>query len=695
MPKLKINDIEIEVEKGTSILQACEMLGIEIPRFCYHDRLSVPANCRMCLVEVKPGPPKPQASCALACADNMEVFTDSDMVHKARRGVMEMMLINHPLDCPICDQGGECDLQDQAVGYGFDRSRYYESKRAVRDKNLGPLVKTVMTRCIQCTRCIRFAEEIAGVNDLGMMHRGEDSEIDTFIEKTLTTEMSGNLIDVCPVGALTSRPYAFQARPWELRKTETIDVHDALGCNIRVDARGGEVMRILPRLHEDINEEWIDDRTRFACDGLKRQRLDRPYVRDGGSGRLRAATWDEALNLVSAKLREAGANRTAALVGPLCDVESMVALKDMMNSIGCRNIECRTDGTVYDVSARSAYIFNTGIAGIERADAILLVGTNPRHEAALLNARILKTWRNSRVRVGLVGAAADLNYPYTHIGTDASALQDILNGRGDFAAVLKGAKNPVIIVGQGALKRADGTAVQKLCRDIAVQYNMVREPDAESPDGWNGYNMLHTAAARVGAIDIGLTCSALNLPDRQVVYLMGVDDPEALSRISDDAFVIYQGHHGDIGAHRADVILPGAAYTEKDGLYVNTEGRVQFAKQAVWPVGEAREDWKILRALSACLDRPLPYDDAAALRARIIREWPHFRALDTLVAAPWADFGADGDVSAEPFIDIVPDFYAANVIARASLTMAACADNASRAQQGCACGAGHCVAAAE
>lgn len=671
MPKLKINNVEIEVEKGTSILQACEMLGHEVPRFCYHDKLSVPANCRMCLVEVKPGPPKPQASCALACADNMEVFTETDMVKKARKGVMEMLLINHPLDCPICDQGGECDLQDQAVGYGHDRSRYYESKRAVKDKNLGPLIKTVMTRCIQCTRCIRFAEEIAGVPELGMLHRGEDSEITTFVEKTIATEMSGNLVDVCPVGALTSKPYAFAARPWELKKTETIDVHDALGANIRVDARGNEVMRILPRLNEDINEEWIDDRTRYAYDGLKRQRLDRPYLRDAETGRLHPVSWEECFAAVAEKLREAGSNRIAALAGPLCDTESMVALKDMMATIGCRNLECRTDGTVYDVSARAGYLFNSGIAGIEKADAILLVGTNPRWEAALVNARILKTWRNKRVKVGVVGENIAFNYPTQYIGAGPQSLEDLLKGKGAFADILKNAKNPMIIMGQGAVKRDDGAAVQKLCRDIAEDFKMIR-------DDWNGFNMLHTAASRVAGLDIGFTCDDLALAGRSVVYLLGVDDAASIDQISPNAFVIYQGHHGDAGAMRADVILPGAAYTEKDGLYVNTEGRVQFAKQAVWPVGEAREDWKIIRALSAYLDRPLPYDDIATLRARMVREWPHFIALDSLPNAAWGPFGG-GKVEKDPFTNMVQNFYLTNVIARASLTMVKCVET--QAQQ--------------
>lgn len=655
MPKLKINDVEIEVEKGTSILQACEMLGHEVPRFCFHDKLSVPANCRMCLVEVKPGPPKPQASCALACADNMEVFTESDMVKKARKGVMEMLLINHPLDCPICDQGGECDLQDQAVGFGFDRSRYYESKRAVKDKNLGPLIKTVMTRCIQCTRCIRFSDEIAGVSELGMMHRGEDSEIGTFLEKTISSELSGNLIDVCPVGALTSKPYAFQARPWELKKTETIDVHDALGCNIRVDSRGAEVMRILPRLNEDINEEWIDDRTRFAYDGLKRQRLDRPYLRDDKTGRLRPATWEEALQAVAVKINT-GRN-VAAFAGPLCDAESMVALKDLIGG----NLECRTDGTNFDPSVRAGYIFNSGIAGIENADAILLVGTNPRWEGTMVNARILKTWRNHRVKVGVIGENVELTYPTTYIGAGPASLEDLAKGKGAFADVLKNAKHPLIIVGMGAFKRADGLAVHALCREVAEKFNA-------------GFNVLHTAASRVAALDIGFVSDHLDLPKMDVVYLLGVDDRETLDYIDPKAFVIYQGHHGDAGAMRADVILPGAAYTEKDGLYINTEGRVQMAKQASWPPGEAREDWKILRALSGYMGRVLPYDDIVALRTRMVKQWPHFGQVDMLIPAEWAAFGQPGKVEKDGFVSPVTNFYLTNVITRASLTMAKCAE---------------------
>ncbi len=661
MPKLKINDQEIEVAPGTSLLQAAEQLGIEIPRFCYHDRLSVPANCRMCLVELE-GAPKPVASCAMACGDNMVVRTNSDKVNRSRKGVMEMMLINHPLDCPICDQGGECDLQDQAVGYGFDRSRYDENKRAVKDKYMGPLIKTVMTRCINCTRCIRFADEIAGVDDLGQLNRGEDSEIGTFVEKAIASELSGNLVDVCPVGALTSKPYAFKARPWELKKTETIDVHNALGSNIRVDARGSEVLRVLPRLHEGINEEWIDDRTRHACDGLKYKRLDRPYIR-GKDGKLAAATWDEAFAYAAAKLKATAKEKISAFAGDLADVESMLALKDLMAANGVHNLECRVDGTYYDASQRAGYIFNSGIAAIEEADAILLVGTNPRKEAALLNARIRKRLLdNSKVHVGVVGEAIDLNYSYHHAGTTLSALQDMVRAYKDKVQ----AERPMIIVGAGAFKGKDGPAVQALVRQAAEDLGCVKQ-------GWLGFNVLHTAASRVGALEIGfLPSKPFNTNEMEVVYLLGVDNEETLSQISPNAFVIYQGHHGDAGAKRADVIFPGAAYTEKSGLYMNTEGRVQMAKKAVDAPGEAREDWKVLRALSAHLGTPLKYDDLFQLRARLVKEFPQFDALDQLPAVQWAEFGVAGSVPTHDLVSAVDDFYLTNVIAKASPTMQEC-----------------------
>ncbi len=663
MPKLKINGTEIEVAPGTSILQAAEVLGYEIPRFCYHDKLSVPANCRMCLVEVK-GAPKPVASCAMACGESMEVTTDSAVVKKARTGVMEMLLINHPLDCPICDQGGECDLQDQAMGYGFDRSRYNESKRAVKDKNLGPLIKTVMTRCIQCTRCVRFGEEVGGVAELGLLNRGENAEIGTFIEHAVTTELSGNMIDICPVGALTSKPYAFQARPWELRKTETIDVHDAVGSNIRVDARGNEVMRVLPRLHEDVNEEWINDRTRFAYDGLKRQRLDRPFVRDTQSGRLRPASWEEAFSVVGQKLKTTAPDKIAALVGDLCATEDMLALKDLMAGLGSKWVSGMIGGLRLDATARSGYIFNTTIAGIEKADAILLVGTNPRWEATLVNARIRKTGLNKRIKVGMIGENVDLTYPTTYIGAGADSLKDLIAGKHSFSEVLKKAQNPMIILGAGAMMREDGAAIQALAREAAETFGMVKE-------GWNGFNVLHTHASQVAALDLGLTTAETDASKIEVAYLLGVDSA-VVADLPTTAFVIYQGHHGDAGAARADVILPGAAYTEKDGLYVNTEGRVQMAKKAVSPPGEAREDWKILRALSAEIGKPLPYDSLYQLRQRLVKDYPQFGQIDTIQAAPWKSFGKAGPVSAEPFKSPVQNFYLTNVIARASLTMAKC-----------------------
>lgn len=671
MPKLKINNTEIEVQTGTSILQAAELLGYEIPRFCYHDKLTVPANCRMCLVEVK-GAPKPVASCAMACGENMEVFTESGIVKKARHGVMEMMLINHPLDCPVCDQGGECDLQDQAFGYGFDRSRYEEDKRAKVDPDLGPLIKTVMTRCIQCTRCIRFSEEIAGVSDIGMLNRGENAEITTFVEKAINSELSGNLVDVCPVGALTSKPYAFTARPWELRKTESIDVHDAVGSNIRVDARGNEVLRVLPRLNEDVNEEWISDKTRHAVDGLKRARLDRPYVRDEASGQMRAASWDEALAKAAAKLSSTPAERIAAMVGGLCDTESMLALKDLMLSLGVKNMDCRTDGALFDTATRAGYLFNSTIAGIETADAILIIGSNVRWEAPLVNARIRKTWVNKRVKVGVIGEKNDLTYPTTYIGSGP----DSFDAAHSFFDVLKNAKNPLIIVGQGVFLRPDGEAIHAKLFAMANQLGVVKE-------GWNGFNVLQLNASRVGALDIGFVPQAGGLNaygileatqkgNLDVLYLLGVDEFDVGASIGNNTFVIYQGHHGDQGAARADIILPGAAYTEKDGLYVNTEGRVQMAKKAVSAPGEAREDWKIIRALSEVIGKTLAYNSLAQLRVRLVAEFPQFSKIGAILAAQWSSFGTAGAIRNHPFHSPVDNFYMTNSISRSSATMAEC-----------------------
>jgi NADH-quinone oxidoreductase subunit G len=589
---------------------------------------------------------------------------------------MEMLLINHPLDCPICDQGGECDLQDQAVGYGFDRSRFDENKRAVKDKELGPLIKTVMTRCINCTRCVRFAEEIAGTPVLGQFHRGEEAEIGTFIQELVQTELSGNLIDICPVGALTSKPYAFNARPWELKKTESIDVHDALGSNIRVDTRGNEIMRILPRLNEDVNEEWISDRTRFSYDGLKYGRLDRPYIRDEKSGKLKEASWQEALQLIATKLRGLHSHSIAALAGDMADIESMTALRDIMECLGAPNLDCRTDGSQIDPAVRSGYVFNSGISGIDQADAILLIGANPRHEASVLNARIRRAGAERRVKVGVIGEAADLTYKYDHIGNSPLDIESLMGSKTGFAKIMRDAKNPMIIVGAGAFTREDGAAVHNLCFKLAENLGVIRE-------GWNGFNVLQNAASRVGGLDIGFSpqkngkgfndiLAGTKDGTIKALYLLGADEFDAKSTIGWQCFVIYQGHHGDKGAARADVILPGAAYTEKDATYINTEGRAQQTRRAAFPPGEAKEDWKIMRALSEYLVAPLPYNDLADLRQRIISQWPHIGQIDILHANPWQAFGQEGDLENEPFETLISEYYLTNTIARASKTMQAC-----------------------
>ena len=672
MPKLKIDGVEIEVENGLTVLQACEQAGVEIPRFCYHERLSVAGNCRMCLVEVSPGPPKPQASCALPAGEGMEVTTNSPMVEKARTGVMEFLLINHPLDCPICDQGGECDLQDQAMGYGNSGSRYTEDKRAVSEKYMGPLINTIMTRCIHCTRCVRFSTEVGGVTDMGMVNRGENAEITT-LEKAVSSELSGNVIDLCPVGALTSKPYSFVARPWELKKTETIDVLDAIGSNIRVDVRGNEVMRVLPRLNEDVNEEWISDKSRFSCDGLRSQRLDKPYVRSA-AGKLEPASWDEAFAVISEKLSGAAGERIAAIVGDQCDAESIFALKGLMDALGSPNLDCRQDGAALDPSVRSSYLFNTGIAKAEEADICLIIGANPRWEAPLVNTRLRKGWLDGGMKISVIGPQLDLTYDYDYLGASAATLQEIADGTHPFAAALKAAKRPMLMIGMGALSRDDGAACLAVARKIANDCGLIR-------DDWNGFNVLHTAAARVGGMDLGFTpgqggCDVSGILNGassgaiDVVYLLGADEIKMSSL--DKAFVIYQGHHGDAGAHAADVILPGAAYTEKSGVYVNLEGRVQRGRRAAFPPGDAREDWTILRALSAIVGKTLPYDDLPGLRKAMHEACPHFTHIDTVEPTSWEDFGTTGDMSTAPFKSAIENFYMTDPISRASKTMAAC-----------------------
>jgi NADH-quinone oxidoreductase subunit G len=690
--KVNIDGQEIEVPADYTLMQACEEAGAEIPRFCYHERLSVAGNCRMCLVEWV-GAPKPQASCALQVKDlrpnrdgtPANIRTNSETVKKAREGVMEFLLINHPLDCPICDQGGECDLQDQAMGYGRSNSRFEEHKRAVDDKFMGPLVNTVMTRCIQCTRCVRFITEVAGVEEIGLASRGEDAEITTYLEKSLTSEMSGNIIDLCPVGALTSKPYAFNARPWELEPTESIDVMDAVGSNIRVDSRGGQVLRILPIINDDINEEWISDKTRFVWDGLGRQRLDTPYIRK--NGKLKKASWTEALKLAAKKLT-ADPQDIAAIAGDLADTESMKALKDLMDALGVKNIDCRQDGSTLGKGARQSYLMNTTIAGIEHADALLIVGADPRHEAPLVNTRIRKSWIHNDLEIGVIGSAYDLTYDYDHVGETPADLEKFLKSTKGFARKLKAAKNPMILIGAGALARKDGAQILRLCGEIAKKYKMVRG-QTDKQDAWNGFNILHTAASRVAGLDMGFIpqtggmaleaiikgCSNGKI---KTVFSLGADEVPA-DKLG-DAFVIYQGSHGDQGAHRADIILPGVAYTEKDALWVNMEGRVQMGLQAVPAKGEAKQDWAIIRALSEHCQRTLPYDNIDELRTKLIADHPTFGGLDHAPGTQGAEkfdpakLGRAGKVLKAPLGSILGDFYFTNPIARASTVMAECSN---------------------
>jgi NADH-quinone oxidoreductase subunit G len=674
MTKLIVDGIEVEVPPEYTLLQACEAAGAEIPRFCFHERLSIAGNCRMCLVELK-GAPKPVASCAWGVRDCRpgpngeppQVLTKTPTVKKAREGVMEFLLINHPLDCPICDQGGECDLQDQAMAYGIDTTRYHENKRAVADKYIGPLVATKMNRCIHCTRCIRFVAEVAGVPDLGAIGRGEDMEITTYLEHAMGSELQGNVADLCPVGALVHKPQNYNMRPWELSKTESVDVMDAVGSAIRVDARGREVMRIEPRVNEAVNEEWISDKTRQVVDGLRLQRLDEPYIRE--NGRLRAASWPEAFATIAARVKASDPKRIGAIVGDLPAVEEIFALKLLMQAIRSPNLDCRQDGTVLSPAyGRASYLFNATIAGIDDADAIMIIGANPRREAPILNARIRKRWRQGGLLVGLIGERADLTYDYNYLGAGPESLAQFL----DHAPISK--ERPIFIIGQGALARPDGAAVLAMAAKAAQTLGVVK-------DGWNGFSVLHTAAARVGALDLGfvpgeggLDAAGMARPGAlEVLYNLGADEIE----VAPGAFVIYQGTHGDRGAERADVILPGAAYTEKSGTYVNTEGRVQMANRAAFPPGGAREDWAILRALSDVLGRRLPFDSLSQLRQKLYAAHPHFAAIDEVtpsdgLSAVQALAALGGTPGRAPFESPIVDFYLTNPIARASRVMAEC-----------------------
>ncbi len=680
MVKLKVDGKEIEVPDHFTLLQACEEAGAEVPRFCFHERLSVAGNCRMCLIEVKGGPPKPAASCAMGVRDIRggpngelpEVFTNTPMVKKAREGVMEFLLINHPLDCPICDQGGECDLQDQAMAFGMDSSRYTENKRAVEDKYIGPLVKTVMNRCIHCTRCVRFTTEVAGISELGLIGRGEDAEITTYLEQAMTSELQGNVIDLCPVGALTSRPFAFTARPWELGKTESIDVMDAVGSAIRVDTRGREVMRIMPRVNEQVNEEWISDKSRFIWDGLKTQRLDRPYVRR--DGRLQPASWGEAFAAIKTAVASTTGARVGAIAGDLASVEEMYAMKELLTALGSQNMDCRQDGAKLDPTlGRGSYIFNPTIQGIEDADALLLIGANPRYEASVLNARIRKRWRRGNFPIGVIGEASDLRYTYEYLGAGADTLNDLAAGANSFAEKLRNAKKPMIIVGPGALTRDDGDSILAAAAGLAQSVGAVGEE-------WNGFGVIHTAASRVGGLDLGFVPganganAATMLRSMDVLFLLGADEMEFASKHA--KFTVYIGSHGDAGAHQADVILPGAAYTEKSGTWVNLEGRVQMGNRAGFAPGEAREEWAILRALSDVLGKKLPFDSLSQLRQKLYAAYPHFNDLDEIAPGSVDQIATLAkkpvSLTKSGFASPVKDFYLTNPIARASAVMAEC-----------------------
>lgn len=686
MAKVTIDGQEVEIEDGYTILQAAQMVNKEIPIFCYHPKLEIAGNCRMCLVELE-GAPKPVASCAMPASNGMVIKTNTEMVHKARKGVLEFLLINHPLDCPICDQGGECDLQDITMAYGPSTSRFNENKRAVPDKYMGPLIKTFMTRCIHCTRCVRFSDEIAGTRELGAVGRGEQVEISSYIDQAVTSELSGNVIDICPVGALTSRPYSFKGRPWEIRKTESVDVLDAVGSNIRIDSDGMQVVRILPRLHEEVNEDWISDKTRFSYDGLQCQRLDRPYVRK--DGKLQAVSWDEALATVAFKMQETPAEKMAAIAGDQADVESMTALKDLLVSKGVKNLDCRQDGAKLTHEIRASYLFNTTIAGIEEADYCLIIGSNVRFEAPMIHARIRKSYLKNPLNIGYIGPelseAQDFKFDYEHFGDEIEILKKALNPSSKVGKALKAAKKPMLIIGQDVLAREDGAVLLNHAKEIANKYDFVQ-------DGWNGFNVLHQAAARVGGLDIGFVPEKEGRDAENIlfaasrrrinfVYLLGADEIDMKKLKS--AFVVYQGHHGDEGARHADVVLPGAAYTEKNATYVNTEGRVQQTKISHSPPGEAKEDWKIIRALSEKMGSTLPYDTLQDVRSRMAEINPIFNTIDEIVPAEWADFGEKGAEFSDAALTLKErNFYMTDPITRHSKTMAECSETFVPKQKG-------------
>ena len=671
MPKITINNKVIDFQDGMTVMQACELADVEIPRFCYHDKLSIAGNCRMCLVEMEKSP-KPIASCAMPAAEGMNIKTNTELVKKARQGVMEFLLINHPLDCPICDQGGECDLQDQALHYGFDKSRYEENIRAVKNKYMGPLVSTIMTRCIHCTRCVRFSTEIAGVDDIGLLGRGENAEITTYLEKTIESELSGNVIDLCPVGALTNKPYAFQSRPWELKKTESVDVFDGMGASIRIDSKGKNVLRVLPRLNEEINEEWINDKTRFAIDGLSRQRLDKPYIKI--DNKLEATSWDTALKLVASEIKKRGAENTSAFSGKFSDIESLYSTKNFLNLLNSEFYDCRFDNTQFISGHRSSYLFNSSIQKIDEADAILIIGSNPKWEAAVLNSRIRKAYLNNNCQIALIGPKINLTYKYTHLSNDISYLNNILNEKSDFLEHLKNAKNPLMLIGSSAINYNDGIEILKICAEICNKLNIVNESE-------NGFNILNQNISRVGALDIGFYSKNFDRDfkvsltkhirdTKPVVFLLGLDEINFSSL--KDSFVIYIGHHGDEGANNADIILPSPAFPEKTSTFVNIEGRVLQTTKCFNPIGEAKEEWKIFRALSQEFKEQLKFNNLKELRQEIIKKFPHLNQLNTLPNKNEVNFGKSHIIDNKEIEYNIKNFYMTDSISRASVNMANC-----------------------
>ena len=672
MPKIIIDGKDFEVEENLSIIQACEVSGVEIPRFCYHEKLSVAGNCRMCLVDIEDArgmSPKPVASCAMQVSDGLKIHTKTQRVKKAREGVMEFLLINHPLDCPICDQGGECDLQDQSVAYGLGGSRYEQNKRSVENKDMGPFIKTEMNRCIHCTRCVRFSTEVSGSDEIGAIGRGRDMEITTYLDIAVKSELSGNVIDLCPVGALTSKPYAFSARPWELKQTESIDVMDAVGSNIRIDTKGNKVMRVLPRNNDEVNEEWISDKTRFFWDGLSLQRIDKPYLRE--NGKLRQVSWDKAIDVASDKLLNTNPEKIASITGDLVSIESIYSIKKLMDSIKSPNTECRQDGSKIN-GGREKWLFNSKLSGIDESDGCLLIGTNPRIEAALINSRIIRKSKENNYSIGLLGNKSELNYNYDYLGDDPSIIYDLINNNNPFCKKLSEMNKPLMIIGQGALKGDEGEDYLNLCIELANNYNFLN-------NHWNGFNVLHTAASRPGAMEIGFLpgergkdldqiIDGYNKGDISTLFLLGADEIEISEKT--DCFVIYQGHHGDKGANIADLILPSPSFNEQNGLFINTEGRIQESVRATFPIGEAKEDWEIISLISKkmCLENiDNSFED---LRSSLFQSFPHLADIDMCLSGEKLPEKIERrDIKQHVFKSSLNNFWLSNSITRSSRLM--------------------------